>query len=70
MSVPTADAPLTSGKKISSAAMSKVIVVIARTRSADVIPGASPIAARRLARAACGMDTPLGLPVEPLVKMT
>ena len=50
--------------------MSKLIVVIASSRSCSLKPGATRIDAMKFATARCGICTPLGRPVEPEVKIT
>ena len=50
--------------------MSKDIVVTANKVSRDVIPGHLRIALRKLITGRCSICTPLGLPVEPEVKIT
>ncbi|CUI68042.1 Uncharacterised protein [Achromobacter xylosoxidans] len=63
-------APLISGRNSSSAAMSKEIVVTASRLSPASQPGAARIDSRKLPSAPWVTSTPLGLPVDPEVKMT
>ena len=63
----TTRAPTRSGRKISSAAMSKEMVVMASSVSAAANPGRSRIAVRKLTSDRCVTATPLGLPVDPEV---
>ena len=68
--ISTVAAPEISGKNNSRPAISKAIVVKAATRSLALQPGLSRIANRKADSAAWDMRTPLGVPVEPDVKIT
>jgi hypothetical protein len=63
----TTQAPHTSGRNISSTAMSNARVVMASMVSAEVNPGLRCIEASMLVTARCGISTPFGSPVEPEV---
>ena len=62
-------APVSSGHRNSQTETSKPNGVFCSTRSAAVSPYAACIQSRRLSSPAWLLPTPLGLPVEPEVKM-
>ncbi len=62
--------PTASGRNSSNTEMSKVNVVTASKRSSGPIPGWCCIAFKKFTTLRCSSWTPLGLPVDPEVKIT
>src|SRR6266550_3727125 len=66
----TTRAPTQRGRKISSAAMSNEMVVTATSVSLGSSPGVTHMDIRKFVTDRCSISTPLGLPVDPEVKIT
>ncbi|SAL07646.1 hypothetical protein AWB81_08207 [Caballeronia arationis] len=66
----TTQAPVLKGRYSSSPAISKEMVVTARSLSAALMAVTSRIEQRKFSISRCSTITPLGLPVEPEVKST
>ena len=66
-SASTRVAPLTKGKNVSSVAISKDMVVVARMISLLSAPGLCRMLVKRFKRLACVTCTPFGCPVDPEV---
>ncbi len=60
-------APTVSGNNNSRTEMSNARVVTASNRSPGPMPGSRAMLERKLTSAACGTQTPFGLPVDPEV---